>query len=254
MQACDPLAVIGFRDHSVIFDDPRRRFINTDRSMSRMYFGDEELARQTGLQIQAMHDRVNGKTTEDYGPIPAGSSYSASDPELMLWTLATLADSALLYYERIFGSLAASEREQYWSDYRQIGKLLGMPEASMPDTEPDLRDYVKGRLTDGSLYISEDISARSKGIIFTPPFGGWLKVAFTPVTEAVKLSSVGFLPPEIRKLFGFSWDPAREALLRSSILQIRVGSRFWLDSVRLHPAARQPAGLPFGSRARPAPV
>ncbi|MCY7289129.1 MAG: DUF2236 domain-containing protein, partial [Cryobacterium sp.] len=29
MQACDPLAVVGFRDHSVIFDDPRRRLMNT---------------------------------------------------------------------------------------------------------------------------------------------------------------------------------------------------------------------------------
>jgi len=248
MQACDPLAVIGFRDHSVIFDDPRRRLMNTDRSMSRMYFGDEELAIRTGLQIQAMHDRVTGTIAEDYGPIPAGSAYSAGDPELMLWTLATLADSALLYYERLLGSLSDQERQDYWDDYRQIGILLGMPPESMPETEPELRDYVKGRLTDGSLYISDENRERSKGIIFTPPFSGWLKLAFRPVTEAVKLSSVGFLPKEIRKMFGFSWDPAREALLRSSIVQIRIGSRFWLDSVRLHPAARQPVGIPFGSR------
>ena len=249
MQACDPLAVIGFRDHSVIFDDPRRRLMNTDRSMSRMYFGDEDLARQTGLQVQAMHDRVNGTIAEDYGPIPAGSYYSANDPELMLWTLATLADSALVYWGGIFGELDAEEREEYWSDYRQIGLLLGMPDGSMPATEPEMREYVRGRLTDGSLYISDENRERSKGIIFTPPFGGWLKLAFTPVTEAVKLSSVGFLPKEIRELFGFSWDPAREALLRSSVLQVRYGSKLWLDSVRLHPAARQPAGVPFGTRA-----
>jgi len=59
-----------------------------------------------------------------------------------------------------------------------------------------------------------------------------------PLTEAVKLSSVGFLPREIRRLYGFGWDPARAAILESSALQIRLGQRFWLDQIRLHPAAR----------------
>jgi hypothetical protein len=50
-------------------------------------------------------------------------------------------------------------------------------------------------------------------------------------------------------LFGFGWDPAREALLRSALLQLRYGSRFWLDAVRLHPAARMPAGERYGALA-----
>ncbi len=241
MQACDPLAVVGFRRHSILFDDPRKRLMSTDRRMSRMYFGDREMALRTGEQIQAMHERVNGTVKEQYGPVPAGTTYSASDPELMLWTLATLADSALLYRERIFGRLEPEDREAYWSDYRQIGMLLGMPAASMPASEPELREYVRGRLTDGSLYISEEVAERSKAIIFDPPFDGWLKLVMTPVGEAIKLSSVGFLPEEIRAMYGFSWDPARETLLRSSLLQLRLATRLWPDVVRLHPAAREPA-------------
>jgi uncharacterized protein (DUF2236 family) len=239
MQACDPLAVVGFRRHSILFDDPRKRLMSTDQRMSRMYFGDRELAERTGAEIRAMHDRVNGKVIEDYGPIEAGTRYAASDPELMLWTLATLADSALLYQERIFGSLEDHERESYWSDYRQIGELLGMPPDSMPASEPELRSYVRGRLDDGSLYISDEVRERSKSIIFDPPFSGWLKLVLTPVSEAIKLSSVGFLPAQIREMYGFSWDPARETLLRSSLLQLRIASRVWPDYVRLHPAARE---------------
>jgi uncharacterized protein (DUF2236 family) len=241
MQACDPLAVVGFRKHSILFDDPRKRLMSTDQRMSRMYFGDRDLAERTGAEIKAMHDRVNGKVIEDYGPVKAGSRYSASDPQLMLWTLATLADSALLYQERIFGSLSDEEREAYWSEYRQIGTLLGMPADSMPASEPDLRAYVSGRLDDGSLYISEEVGERSKAIIFDPPFSGWLKLVLTPVSEAIKLSSVGFLPPQIREMYGFGWDPARETLLRSSLLQLRIASRVWPDAVRLHPAARETA-------------
>lgn len=241
MQACDPLAVIGFRRHSILFDDPRKRLMSTDRRMSRMYFGDSEMAMRTGREIQAMHDRVNGTVKEQYGPVPAGTGYSASDPELMLWTLATLADSALLYRERIFGRLEPEQREQYWADYRRIGMLLGMPAASMPASEPELREYVRGRLGDGSLYISEEVRERSKAIIFDPPFDGWLKLLLTPVSEAIKLSSVGLLPEEIREMYGFTWDPARETLLGSSLLYLRIASRLWPDTIRLHPAAREPA-------------
>lgn len=248
MQACDPLAVVGFDRHSEIFTDPRRRLLRTDRYMSRMYFGDEALARRTGDSIRAMHSRVSGRVEEDYGPIPAGTPYEASDPDLMLWTLATLADSALVYYERLCGSLSDEERAAYWSDYRQIGLLLGMPEDSMPETEPEMRAYVEGRLTDGSLYVSEDIGQRAKDIIFLPPFNGLTRIALTPLTQAVKLSSVGFLPKEIRRLLGLSWDPLREAMLTASALEIRLARPFWLDAVRQHPAARAPAGVPFGAR------
>ncbi len=241
MQACDPLAVVGFRRHSILFDDPRTRLMSTDQRMSRMYFGDEQLAVATGDEIRAMHRRVKGKVKEQYGPIEAGTPYSAADPELMLWTLATLADSALLYWERIFGRLDDEQREAYWADYRRIGMLLGMPADSMPASEPELRDYVTGRLIDGSLYISDEVRERSKAIIFDPPFEGWMKLMLTPVSEAIKLSSVGFLPKEIREMYDFSWDPARETLLRSSLLQIRIARRVWPDAIRLHPAAREPA-------------
>jgi uncharacterized protein (DUF2236 family) len=193
-----------------------------------------------------MHRRVRGKTPARYGPIPKGTPYDASDPELGLWVLATLADSALVYYERIFGSLDPDECDRYWSEYRQVGELLGLPPDSMPVTHAGLRDYVGGRLHDGSLWISDERREQAAAMILEPPWTGWLRAAAIPVTETVRLISVGLLPPEIRRLFGFGWDPGREALLRSALLQLRVGTRFWPDAVRLHPAARLPMGERYG--------
>jgi uncharacterized protein (DUF2236 family) len=247
MQACDPLAVVGFQRHSIIFDDPQVRLQRTDERMSRIYFGSREEAEETGRIVQAMHQRVRGKTPADYGPISKGTAYAASDPKLGLWVLATLADSAVVYYERIFGSLGAEGRERYWSEYRRVGELLGLPPESMPATFEDLREYMAGRLGDGSLWISEERRQQAERMILEPPFSGWLRTAAIPLTETIRLISVGLLPPKIRRLFGFGWDPAREALLRSALLQLRLGSRFWLDAVRLHPAARVPAGERYGS-------
>jgi uncharacterized protein (DUF2236 family) len=249
MQASDPLAVVGFRRHSVVFDDPRTRLLRTDGWMSRIYFGTTEEAERTGAAIRAMHSRVRGRTAEDYGPIPKGISYDASDPELALWVLATLADSALVYFERVFGRLSRGERDSYWSDYRRVGKLLGLARDSMPATEGELREYVRGRLRDGSLWISDEQRELAVAIVLEPPFTGWLRTAVTPVTQTVKLISTGLLPAEIRTLFDFSWDPAREALLQSALLQLRAGIRLWPDAIRLHPAARTVAGERYGALA-----
>jgi uncharacterized protein (DUF2236 family) len=250
MQACEPLGVVGFEQHSIIFDDPRTRLLRTDERMSRIYFGTAEQAERTGRIVRAMHHRVRGVTEEDYGPIPAGTEYDASDPALGLWVLATLADSALLYYERVIGALDREDRERYWVEYRRVGELLGLPPDSMPATVADLRDYVDGRLTDGSLWINGDRRDRTKGILLQrPPFTGFMRVAVAPVHETIKLVSVGMLPSQIRKMLGFSWDPAREALLRSYLVQLRLGSRFWPAAVRLHPAARGEAGAEYGALA-----
>ncbi|HEV2791318.1 MAG TPA: oxygenase MpaB family protein [Solirubrobacterales bacterium] len=249
MQACDPLAVVGFQRHSIIFDDPQLRLQRTDERMSRIYFGGREEAEETGRIVQAMHRRVRGKTPAEYGPIPKGTPYAASDPELGLWVLATLADSAVVYYERIFGALDPLERERYWSEYRQVGELLGLPPDSMPATHSDLKEYIDGRLGDGSLWISDDRREQAVRMILDPPWSGWMRTAAIPVTETVRLISTGLLPPEVRRLFGFSWDPGREALLRSTLLQLRLGARFWPDAVRLHPAARVAAGERYGTLA-----
>jgi uncharacterized protein (DUF2236 family) len=249
MQACEPLGVVGFEQHSIIFDDPRTRLMRTDERMSRIYFGTEEQAERTGRIVRAMHGRVRGVTEEDYGPIPAGTPYDATDPRLGLWVLATLADSALLYYERVIGALDRDDRERYWAEYRRVGELLGLPSDSMPATAADLRDYVAGRCADGSLWINEERRERAKKMLLEPPFTGFMRVAIAPIHETIKLISVGMLPSQVRSMLGFSWDPAREALLRSTLIQLRLGSRFWPDSVRLHPAARSEAGEEFGALA-----
>jgi uncharacterized protein (DUF2236 family) len=249
MQACDPLAVVGFQRHSIIFDDPQTRLQRTDERMSRIYFGTPDEAAETGRVVRAMHRRVRGRTAARYGPIDKGTPYDASDPQLGLWVLATLADSALVYYERIFGALTALERQRYWSEYRQVGELFGLPPDSMPATHRGLRRYIDGRLRDGSLWISDERREQAVRMILEPPYSGWLRAAVAPLTETVKLISMGLLPAEIRHLFGFTWDPAREALLRSALLQLRIGTRFWPDTVRLHPAARVVAGERYGALA-----
>src|SRR4051812_35209892 len=88
MQACDPVAVVGFQRHSIIFDDTQTRLLRTDERMSRIYFGTEEEAEKTGRIVQAMHRRGEGETPAGYGAGPQGAPYDARDPGPGLWGLA----------------------------------------------------------------------------------------------------------------------------------------------------------------------
>src|SRR4051812_8824311 len=191
MQACDPLGVIGFQRHSVIFDDPQARLLRTDERMSRIYFGTAEEAEETGRVVQAMHRRVRGKAPARYGPIPEGTPYDASDPRLGLWVLATLADSALVYYERIFGGLAADERERYWREYRRVGELLGLPPGSMPATHADLERYIGGRGGGGGPWVSPRRRPPGGGGVPPPPPSRRPRPAGAPRPPAGGVSSVG---------------------------------------------------------------
>ena len=194
-----------------------------------------------------MHGRVRGRTDEDYGPIPAGTPYEASDPRLGLWVLATPRRLGARL-PRARSSAPSTPRTASATGPNTAGSAScsACRDDSMPATFADLRDYIDGRLTDGSLWISEERREAAKQMVLSPPpFGGLRRAAVIPLHETIKLISVGMLPAEVRKLLGFSWDPAREALLRSTLLQLRLGSRFWPDAVRLHPAARAEAGEPL---------
>src|SRR4051812_7939055 len=74
MQACDPLAVVGLRRHSIIFDDPQARLQRTDEWMSRIYFGSREEAEETGQVVQAMHRRGGGGGPGGHRPRPRGAA------------------------------------------------------------------------------------------------------------------------------------------------------------------------------------
>jgi uncharacterized protein (DUF2236 family) len=49
-------------------------------------------------RVRAAHGRVRGRLPQAVGPYPAGAPYRADDPELLMWVLFALVDSATLVY------------------------------------------------------------------------------------------------------------------------------------------------------------
>ncbi len=63
-------------------------------------YGSKAEADRAAETVQAVHAFVRGTTQARLGTFPVGTSYSAADPELMLWVHATLVETSLTVYHR----------------------------------------------------------------------------------------------------------------------------------------------------------
>jgi uncharacterized protein (DUF2236 family) len=171
----------------------------------------------------------------------AGTPYRADAPELLMWILYTLVDSATVLYTTYVGELTTLQRMALWQDYKVVGELFGLEPDEMPDTLAQLEAYGHEMLNGGRLCVGDWARRRAKQIVLDPP----LPARLVPVRETVNFVTIALLPDQIRRQYGFSPlvpSLARKALVRSGALAVRRGLVPLLPgSVRLGPSARRTA-------------
>ena len=106
-----------------------RRLHSTVGAMLWLTFGDDEQMITAAAGINAIHDRVRGRTGE-----PPGAEYSAHDPDLQRWVHATLLESIPLTYELLVGPLTPRERDRYCTEAAIMEPLLGIRTDGSRDT------------------------------------------------------------------------------------------------------------------------
>jgi uncharacterized protein (DUF2236 family) len=238
MQAAHPLAVAGLLAHTDALDKPYERLARTAEVMGTVTFGTRAEADRATRHVRAMHRRVRGRLTRPAGRFEAGTPYRADDPELLMWILYTLVDSAIVVYRLYVGALDERDQERFWEDYRTVGRLFGLRDPDMPATLADLRDYGRTMLEDGTLVVTPWARTRAREIVLEPPAPLYLR----PVVEAVNFVTVALLPAPIRDQYGFF--PLPPVLLRRALVAggaeyvKRAIVPFMPGRLRLVPAAR----------------
>src|ERR1700712_664387 len=134
LQASHPVAFAGFFAHTGALDEPYERLARTAQVMDAITFGPRAAADRLTRRVRAMHRRVRGELSEPAGRFPAGTPYSADDPELLLWILGAIGDSSLLVYGKYVRGLSRDERDAYWQEYKLIGRQFGLRDDEMPGT------------------------------------------------------------------------------------------------------------------------
>src|SRR3954451_2294359 len=241
MQAAHPLAVSGLLAHSTAMEEPYERLARTAETMSTIAFGSREDADRLTRRVRAMHRRVRGQIGHPVGSFSAGAPYRADQPDLLMWVLFTLVDSALVVYQLYVERLSDDEQAAYWDDYKVVGRLFGLRPTDMPDTLADLREYKREMLEGDALHVSDWARSRAREIVLEPP-GPW--VARAP-GEGGSFMTVALLPGPIRRQYGFAPippAPLRRALVAGGAEYVkRAVIPLLPDRLRLVPAARAAA-------------
>jgi uncharacterized protein (DUF2236 family) len=241
MQAAHPLAVEGLLAHSDGIEAPYERLARTALIMDTITFGERDEADRLTRRVRAMHARVNGVIAEAVGPYPAGTPYAAGDPELLLWVLFSLVDSATVVYRKYVGRLSRRQEALLWSDYRTVGVLFGLEPGQMPANLSELHDYRREMLDGGRLVVTDWARERAREIVLEPP----VPLAVRPLVETANFITITLLPRQIREQYGFSKLPPqllRRALVAGGAEYVkRAVVPLLPERVRFSPTARAAA-------------
>ncbi len=238
MQAAHPLVMAGIEEHSDYRSGPWGRLERTMSTVWSIVYGSTDEADNAARRVRKIHESVNGVIGTDMGPFPAGTSYDATDPELLMWVHATLVDTALLVYTTWVGPLSERDQRAYYEDMKTNARLIGVTDEVMPDDLPAFRDWMDERLASDEICVTP-MARRTAETVLRPP----LPLPLVPAWEALNLVTVSLLPPKLRDGYGLSWDPARAALLALSRQYVRrVALPLMPDLLTAVSAARRAEG------------
>jgi uncharacterized protein (DUF2236 family) len=158
---------------------------------------------------------------EDAGVFPAGTPYSALDPQLMLWTVGVMADSAQRFYELLVRRLRDEEREAFWQDYLRFGELFGMPRSECPSTYDDFRAWYRERLASDDMFLTEEARYIGYATAFEIP----MPTVQQPGKRVHDLLMLGSLPRRVRELYGLEYTAGQQMAFTATARAVRSARR-----------------------------
>jgi len=229
--AAHPVNFIGTQENTRSGARPFTRLTHTASVFETVFFGTRSEADQALAFVERLHQRVRGELTEAAGPYPAGTSYTAFDPALMLWTIAVMVDSAEAYYETFVRELSPAEKQGLWRDYLLFGELFGMARDAAPQSYGEFREYWEAIWTGDQLHLTAKAREVALAIAFEIP----LPLYLHPQREIHNLVLVGTLPQRARELFGLAWTPLHRAAFRAVVGGLRAARSVTPRSLRRGP-------------------
>ncbi len=209
--ALEPLTYTGTMLSTGSGNRPFQRLARTAKIQETVLLGTRAEADKALAVVRRLHERVNGELAEAAGVHAAGTSYSAFDPELMLWTLAVIADSGRAMYETMVRPLSEAEREELWQDYVRFGELFGLPSNDVPASYREFSEWWEQRLSSPDLQATPHGLAMAPLVAFEQPVPAPARGNLVAQNHIIK----GTLPPRVREIFGIPWSSAHEAGFRA---------------------------------------
>ena len=148
LQVAHPRVAQGVADHSDFREDALGRLRRTLSTVNQIAFGTKEAAEKMRARLRVVHGGVNGAISEG---MAEPKNYSAFEPDLLMWVLATLIDASIKGYEFVWEPLSEERRENFYRDFRRFGTYFGLGEEVGPQGYIEVEKYYAEMLSGGVL-------------------------------------------------------------------------------------------------------
>ena len=192
LQIANPAVGAGVARHSDFANRPLERFANTvTYAYATVFCSPDELA--------AVVERVNAAHRPVHSS-PSEVRYNAFDRDTQLWVAATLYQSAITVYEKVFGPLDDADAEEVYRRYSVLGTSLQVAAESWPPTRAEFQAYWNDALA--QLDVTDEARRVASDLLHPRTAPPWLRA----VMPLVRLVTAGLLTPQLRLAFVLPWS------------------------------------------------
>ena len=162
-------------------------------------------AENAGQRVQAIHRHVRGTD-----PV-TNRTYSADDPELLVWVHTVEIHSFLAAYRRYGSSrLTDAEADRYVAEQVDVAALVGTPTALVPASCAQVREYFASV---EDVLRPSPYSRDAARVVLNPPLPLPLRV-LQPIAWVPGAAAAGLMPRRFRAMHGIPWLPPADAAVQ----------------------------------------
>jgi uncharacterized protein (DUF2236 family) len=190
VQSLHPLAMAGVAQHSDYRNRSLDRLRRTAYYVTATTFGDRATADAAARRVRAIHRKIRGTD-----PV-TGRAYSADDPDTQLWVHCVEWHSFLAAYRAYGGRLTTEEQDRYHEEGARVAPLVGLPEAMVPRSVAEQRDYFES--VRPQLVLSPDARDAIR-FVLSPPLTRDLLPFQIPIRLLAR-AALAIVPRDLRRL------------------------------------------------------
>lgn len=215
LQAVHPVAMAGVLEHSDFRADPWGRLIRTADYVGVVSFGTRAEVDRIGSRVRRLHERVSGTDTI------TGTTYRASDPDLLTWVHCCEVESFLSTFQQAGGGLRSDEIDRYYVEQTRAAAVVGLDPAAVPASATAMTDYF------ATMRPQLRVDRRTRRLatyVLAPPMPTWVALGTParPLWASGASLAVALLPRWARRRYGLPGVPPAE---RAAELAAAAGLR-----------------------------
>jgi len=237
VQVAHPVIDAGVAEHSVYKSDPWGRAKRSTEMLWPVVYARPEVAVRKGIELREYHRKIKGVDKH-------GQRYHALDPEAYGWVHMTGFDATVRMHELLGTPPTPAERAQMFEEWHRLGRILGLRERDLPDTEDGywayFYDMIDNRLELGEV-ASDLLSERYYRELPKPPDSrlpdaAW-RLLMRRIAPTANRALRGTLPQRFRARFGIAWTSGDERKFRRLMRGMRTALRLLPERRRYTPLA-----------------